>query len=239
MLKTIKSYKNTIIICIFGIIGSLSQLLVEYLLTNKGEKSVGFFEMYAFVIAYYIIFRIALVIIHSILCLLKITKYEPESCSYIKDEFEKKLREKWNIQYQKQMDRYKARICYMVIWILFWFIASLVSGHGIFTALFMTFVFGILPFLIVVAPLPPEEYTGSSSSDGIRGSISNTKANIQRKIYATTWRFGKNYSETTFRDENGKKVGTSSTLKWTDGYSETTIKDKDGNKTGSIDHFKF
>ena len=62
MIKTLKLYKNTIIICVLGIIGSLSQLLVEYLLTNKGEKSVGFFEMYAFVIAYYIIFRIALVI---------------------------------------------------------------------------------------------------------------------------------------------------------------------------------
>ena len=238
MIKILKLYKNTIIVCVLGIIGSLSQILVAYLLTNKGEKTIGVFQIFAFVIACYIIFRIALVIIHSILCLLKITKYEPESFSYIEDEFDKKLREKWNIQYQKQLDRYKAVICYIVIWMLFWFIGSLVSGEGIFTSLFMTFVFGIIPFLIVV-PLPPEEYTGSSSSDGIRGSISNAKANIQRKIYATTWNYGKNYSETTFRDENGKKVGTSSTLKWTDGYSETTIKDKDGNKTGSIDHFKF
>ena len=158
MIKTLKLYKNTIIVCVLGIIGSLSQILVAYLLTNKGEKTIGVFQILAFVIACYIIFRIALVIIHSILCLLKITKYEPESFSYIEDEFDKKLREKWNIQYQRQMDRYKAVICYIVIWMLFWFIGALVSGEGIFTSLFLTFVFGMLPFLIVV-PLPPEEYT--------------------------------------------------------------------------------
>ncbi len=238
MIKTLKTYKNTILVCILGIIGSLSQILVAYLLTNKGEKSVGFFEPLLFIIAYYIIFRVALVIIHSILCLLKITKYEPESCSYAKDEFDKKFREKMNISYQKEMDRYIASICYFVVVTLYWFIGSLVSGEGFFAALFITFIWGILPMCVVV-PLAPIEYTGSDNSDGIREGIAKTKANIQRKIYATTWSFGKNYSETTFRDEDGKKVGTSSTLKWTDGYSETTIKDKDGNKTGSIDHFKF
>ena len=94
MIKTLKLYKNTIIICVLGIIGSLSQILVSYLL----KIEFTFFGTLLFVIAYYIIFRIALVIIHSILCLLKITKYEPESFSYIEDEFDKKLREKWNIQ---------------------------------------------------------------------------------------------------------------------------------------------
>lgn len=98
-----------------------------------------------------------------------------------------------------------------------WFLIAKYNGDGNITSIIFSILF-MLPNVLFFVPA---------------GSGSNTFSN---RIRATTWNFGK-YSETTYRDENGNKVGESKSFDWGP-VRDTTIKDKNGNET-KIEHWKF
>ena len=126
-----------------------------------------------------------------------------------------------NLFHRKDYDGDKcwliARILAPISILITWFIIGKYNGDGNVSSVFLA-LFLMIPNLFFFVPA---------------GSGSNA---TNRKIKATTWNFGK-YKETTFTDENGKKVGEVSSFDWGP-VTDTTIKDKEGNKT-KIEHWKL
>lgn len=126
-----------------------------------------------------------------------------------------------NLFHRKDYDGDK---CWLIVRVLApisvlvtWFFIGKYNGDGTVSSVFLA-LFLMVPNIFFFVPA---------------GSGSNPTNN---KISATTWNFGR-YKETTFRDENGKKVGEATSFDWGP-VKDTTIKDKDGNQT-KIEHWKF
>lgn len=126
-----------------------------------------------------------------------------------------------NLFHKKDYDGDK---CWLIVRILApisilitWFIIGKCNGDGNVSSVFLS-IFLMIPNLFFFVPA---------------GSGSNT---TNKKVRATTWNFGR-YKETSYRDENGKKVGEVSSFNWGP-VTDTTIKDKDGNET-KIEHWKL
>jgi len=111
--------------------------------------------------------------------------------------------------------RILAPISILVTWFV---IGKFVNGGGTVSSIFLTLLF-MVPNLPIFVPAIGGNSNGSS-----------------KKIRATTWDYGR-YRETTYKDEDGNKVGTATSFDWGP-VTDTTIKDKDGNKT-KIEHWKF
>lgn len=126
-----------------------------------------------------------------------------------------------NLFHKKDYDGDKcwliARILAPISILITWFIIGKYNGDGNVSSVFLS-IFLMIPNIFFFVPA---------------GSGSNT---TNKKVRATTWNFGR-YKETSYRDENGKKVGEVSSFNWGP-VTDTTIKDKDGNET-KIEHWKL
>lgn len=219
--------KNRISMSLIGIIFPIINLIGIYSFT-KNETSI--FILLGYLLVTYLLYRILLNIIQKILVKSKILKYKPDNFSYYGNEA--KMRENSNIIYKMREDRHFSAIFYNItLAIVVFIIVKLNNNESIFSSLFVAVIL-TLPSLILNPHIGGDDGYGT-------GNIAPSSKSIfpkTKKIRATTWDFG-GYRETTYKDEDGNKVGTATSFDWGP-VTDTTIKDKDGNKT-KIEHWKF
>lgn len=221
--------KNRISMSLIGIIFPIINLIGIYSF-NKNETSTSIFILLGYLLVTYLLYRILLNIIQKILVKCKILKYKPDNFSYYGNDA--KRRENINIIYKMREDRHFSAIFYNItLAIVVFIIVKFNNNESIFSSLFVAVIL-TLPSLIL------NPHIGGDTGYGT-GDITTSSESIapkRKKIRATTWDFG-GYRETTYKDEDGNKVGTATSFDWGP-VTDTTIKDKDGNKT-KIEHWKF
>lgn len=128
-----------------------------------------------------------------------------------------------NLFHRKDYDGDKCRLIMRIlapisIFVTWFVIGKFLNNEGTVSSIFLAILF-MVPNLPIFVPAVGGNSSGSS-----------------KKIRATTWNFG-GYKETTYRDEDGNKVGEATSFDWGP-VTDTTIKDKNGNET-KIEHWKF
>lgn len=220
--------KNKIVISISTIVLLALNLLVIYLFVDN-KKS--FFITLGILLVSFMIYKALMFLIQKLLVKLKVLIYKPDNFDYYGDE--KSMREQCNIEYKMQKDRVFSGWLYNILFIiLMTFIVKTLNNEGIVSSIIVALIVSI-PSLIFVPRL--YMWDGHGNIDTYYSSNTNSQPQRSRKIRAVTWDFG-GYKETTYRDENGNKVGTATSFDWGP-VTDTVIKDKDGNKT-KIEHWK-
>ena len=222
--------KNKIIIGLLSILLLAFNILLLYLfMDNKGS----IFITLGYLLLVFILFRILLFLCQKLLVKLKVLKYEADDFHYY-DKIEQNIRMNANIKYKMQKDRLFSDILYnIVLFILVFLVVKLNNDEGIVSCIFVGILLS-LPSLIFITRL--NEWDGHGKLGDERDSSSYQAPQRKRKIRATTWDFG-GYKETTYRDEDGNKIGRATTFDWGP-VRDTTFKDKDGNET-KVEHWKF
>lgn len=218
--------KNKIIISVITIV----LLSLNFLLLYLFNKQSSFFINLGILAVSFIFYRLLMFLIQKLLVSFKILIYKPDNFSYYGNE--KEMREELNIEYKMQQDRVFSGWLYNIIFIiLMTIICKILNNEGIISSILVALLISI-PSL-VLAP----RMNKLSGFENFKDISSNTNSQPQRsrKISAVTWDFG-GYKETTYRDEDGNKVGEATSIDWGP-VTDTTIKDKDGNKT-TIEHWK-
>ena len=220
--------KNKVIIGLLSILLLAFNILLLYLfMDNKGS----IFITLGYLLLVFILFRILIFLGQKLLVKLKVLKYTSDDFHYY-DKIEQDIRMKANIKYKMQKDRLFSDILYnIVLFILVFLVVKLNNDEGVVSCLFVA-VLLCLPSLILITHL--NEWDGYGKIGYNPSSSSSTKKN--KKISATTWNYGR-YSETTYHDEDGNKVGQATSFDWGP-VRDTTFKDKDGNET-KVEHWKF
>ena len=220
--------KNKIIIGLLSSLLLALNLLFLYLFMNNKDS---IFLTLGYLLAVFLIYRILLFFIQKLFVKFKILKYVPDQFHYY-DKIEQNLREKANIRYKMQKDRVIAAILYnLILFILVFLVVKFNNDEGIISCLFVALLL-CLPSFIFMPRL--NEWDGYGKI-GYNPSLEQ-KSLKPKKIHATTWNYGR-YSKTTYRDQDGNKVGEASSFDWGP-VQDTTIKDKDGNET-KFEHWKF
>ncbi len=253
-----KTVKNKLILCSIGIIFGLIKVPSLVLL----EQSIGFSNWisFAYIVIYYIAFRLLIIGIQKLLVSMKILKYTPDDfSSYSSD---KKLREEYNIKYKMSMDRFFSRLCYMICYLVVFIASASIWGNvSVGTAIFLVLLLNIP---LIIASKPPIKtyhtyYSGNGSYTNSNYSTSySTSSNyfnndnkkksepsfgdvstsyFKNGDTATSMQIGGTVKDYTgissigeVRDKYGRKVGSSTTYDLGYGISTTVYKDKDGNK---------
>ena len=250
-----KTVKNKLILCSLGIILGLIKVPALVFL----EQVIGFSNWisFAYIVIYYIAFRLLILGIQKLLVSIKVLKYTPDDFSSYNSD--KKLREEYNIKYKMSMDRFYSRLCYMICYLgVFIASASIWGNVGIGTAIFLVLLLNIP---LIIASKPPIKtyntyYSGNGSyASSINYSTSSNYFNNDAKKKndpsfgevstsyfkngdsATSMQIGGTVKDYTgissigeVRDKYGRKVGSSTTYDLGYGISKTVYKDKDGNQ---------
>lgn len=225
--------KNKIIMGLLGIIFLAINILFLFLFAiNKNSVFISL----GCLLASFLVYRILLFLIQKLLVKFKIMKYIPDSFEHYAENG-KQMRKEANAKYKMKKDRAFSVLIYNIIFAIAVFLyIKFNNNEGIITCLTLTLIL-VLPSLIL-RPRPYYLWDGYGmvgNTDSILERI-NPLSSKRRKIRATTWDFG-GYKETTYRDEDGNKVGTATSFDWGP-VTDTTIKDKDGNET-KVEHWKF
>lgn len=225
--------KNKIIMGLLGIIFLAINILFLFLFAiNKNSVII----LLGCLLAGFFIYRTLLFLIQKILVKFKIMKYIPDSFEHY-EENGKQMRKEANVKYKMKKDRAFSVLIYNIIFTIVMFVYIKFNNKGIITCLIVTFIL-VLPSLIL-RPRPYYLWDGYGTTGNIDSLLERINAPLsskRRKIRATTWDFG-GYKETTYRDEDGKKVGRATSFDWGP-VTDTTIKDKNGNET-KIEHWKL
>lgn len=220
--------KNKIIMGLLSILLLALNILLLYLFMDN-KNSI--FITLGYLLLVFILFRILLFLCQKLLIKLKVLKYQADDFSYY-DKDEQNIRKTANIKYKVKKDRVFSAILYNIIFfILVFLVVKFNNDEGIISCLFVALLLS-LPSLVLITHL--NEWDGYGKIGYNPSFAPSTPKN--RKIRATTWNYGR-YSETTYRDENGNKVGEETSFDWGP-VRNTTIKDKDGNET-KVEHWKF
>lgn len=220
--------KNKVIISVVTIV----LLGLNFLLMYLFNKQTSFLINLGILAVAFIFYRLFLFLIQKLLVSLKVLIYKPDNFSYYGDQ--KKIREEVNVEYKMQQDRVFSGWLYNIIFIiLMTVICKTLNNEGIISSILVALLVSI-PSL-VLTPKTANKLTGYEDF-GNTSSYGKTETPKSRKIKATTWDFG-GFKETTYRDENGNKVGSATSFDWGP-VTDTTIKDKDGNET-KVEHWKF
>lgn len=219
--------KNKIIMSLLTIVFLALNLILIYLLVDNQNS---FFISLGYLLVFFLLYRLLLFISQKLLVKFGILCYKPDNFSYYGQQ--KEMREKLNIEYKMQQDRVFSGTVYSIAFlILVSLVVKFLNNEGIISSILVGCLLSIPAFIFAprTNKLTGYEDFGKTSSYG------KSQAPKSRKIRATTWDFG-GYKETTYRDENGNKVGEATSFDWGP-VVDTTIKDKDGNKT-KIEHWK-
>ena len=220
--------KNKIIMGLLSILLLAFNILLLYLFMDNKDS---IFITLGYLLLIFILFRILLFLCQKLLIKLKVLKYQADNFSYY-DEDEQNIRKSANIKYKINKDRVFSAILYnIVFFVLVFLVVKFNNDEGIISCIFVAVLLS-LPSLILITRL--NEWDGYGKIEYDPSLASSTPKS--RKIRATTWNYGR-YSETTYRDENGNKVGEETSFDWGP-VRNTTIKDKDGNET-KVEHWKF
>ena len=220
--------KNKIIMGLLSILLLALNILLLYLFMDN-KNSI--FITLGYLLLVFILFRILLFLCQKLLIKLKVLKYQADDFSYY-DKDEQNIRKSANIKYKIKKDRVFSAILYNIIFFILVFLAvKFNNDEGIISCIFVAVLLS-LPSLILITHLNEWDGYGKIGYDPSY-AVSTPKS---KKIRATTWNYGR-YSETTYRDEDGKKVGEATSFDWGP-VKNTTIKDKDGNET-KVEHWKF
>ena len=220
--------KNKIIMGLLSILLLAFNILLLYLFMDNKDS---IFITLGYLLLIFILFRILLFLCQKLLIKLKVLKYQADNFSYY-DEDEQNIRKSANIKYKIKKDRVFSAILYnIVFFVLVFLVVKFNNDEGIISCIFVAVLLS-LPSLILITRL--NEWDGYGKIEYDPSLASSTPKS--RKIRATTWNYGR-YSETTYRDENGNKVGEETSFDWGP-VRNTTIKDKDGNET-KVEHWKF
>lgn len=219
--------KNKIVISISTVVLLALNLLLIYLFVDNKNS---FFISLGFLFVFYLLYRFLMFLTQKALVKFKVLQYKPDNFSYYGDE--KKIREELNIEYKMQQDRVFSGLLYNIIFIiLVTFVVKVLNNEGIISSVIIALLLSIPSFICTPRM---NKLSGFENFKDI-SSFEKNQTPKSRKISAFTWDFG-GYKETTYRDENGNKVGEVTSIDWGP-VTDTTIKDKDGNKT-KIEHWK-
>lgn len=218
--KKKQNIKNKVILCVIGtILGVIELPILFYLEQNLGVKD---WLSFSFIIIYYIVFRLLLFGIQKILINKKILKYYSENLDCYKKE-EKSIRESRNLDYKKGMDRFWARLCFMICYLTVFIIAMIMDGRiGTGGSIFLVLLVNIP---LIVASKPPIDYTFSSLNP-LEEKTSYTGKNMNNEN-----KFDLGIRRTYIRDQFGNITGDATSYKIGDvGFTE--VRDKEGRVTG-------
>ena len=222
--------KNKIIMGLLSILLLAFNILLLYLFMDN-KNSI--FITLGYLLLVFILFRVLIFLGQKLLVKLKVLKYASDDFHYY-DKIEQDIRMKANIKHKMQKDRLYSSILYnILLFVLVFLVVKLNNDEGIVSCIFVGILLS-LPSLIFITRL--NEWDGHGKLGGESDSSSYQATKRKRKIRATTWDFG-GYKETTYRDEDGNKIGRATTFDWGP-VRDTTFKDKDGNET-KVEHWKF
>lgn len=197
--------KNKIIMGLLSILLLALNILLLYLFMDN-KNSI--FITLGYLLLVFILFRILLFLCQKLLIKLKVLKYQADDFSYY-DKDEQNIRKTANIKYKVKKDRVFSDILYNIIFfILVFLVVKFNNDEGIISCLFVALLLS-LPSLVLITHL--NEWDGYGKIGYNPSFAPSTPKN--RKIRATTWNYGR-YSETTYRDENGNKVGEETSFDW-------------------------
>lgn len=216
--RTKKNLKNKLILCVIGIILGIIELpILFYLEQNYNVKG---WLSFAYVVVYYIAFRILIFVIQKILINTKILKYYSENLDYYKEE--KDIREGRNLDYKIGMDRFWSRLCFMICYLTVFIMAMIQDGRiGTFWSIFLVLLVNIP---LIVASKPPIDYTFSSLNP------LEKKANYTGDNMNNDKKFDLGIKRTYIRNQFGNITGSATSYKIGDVHF-TEIKDKEGRVT--------
>ena len=209
-----KQVKNKLIMCLIGILLGTVELPILFFIEENFK--IASWVSIAYIVVYYILFRLLLKLIQSILVKKKIMKYSSENFNYY-DKIERESREQRNLEYKKGMDRFLGRVCFMFCYMLILLFALIMDGRiGIGGAILLVLVVNIP---LIIASKPPVDYTYSSGS-----------MNKSEKPQSNEKKFDPGIRRTYFKDKFGNISGSTTSYKVGD-VEFTDLKDKNGKVT--------
>lgn len=208
--------KNKLLLCTIGLIfGILMMPIYQLLIRSKEITSI--WALLGYMIIYYIVFKILLKLLQTILIKVNIFKYSSDNFSYYKDSLERSFNETSNINFKKNMDIYYSGICFIISSIItFGTMLSLTTDESFFTIIILSVLSAIPLFLLT--PMPKETRYKQAFDTTPQPKPKKEKFNSGiKKVYirgkngeyageATTYNFG-NYQYTDIRDKNGIQTG--------------------------------
>lgn len=227
--KTSEEKRRKIVFLILGVVFAFVEIGI-IALTNTTKIGKNIFFIIALLYVYYCMVKIPLQLIQFILTKLKLVNYHSKELGYMSDKAEKTVQSKLNIQYQKEMDVYLARIVCGIVFGIILFICCLYGNVGIVSAIVITFFVSILPTIYLLAKDPTEYFVGYKPEFNTN---SNTKNSNEKKEHI---KFKRAY----IKDAFGNIKGTADTVSFSDelgGFETTEYKDNSGNVTGKINKY--
>lgn len=228
--RALEEKRRKIVFIILGILFAFIEAGIIALLSYTTKIGRNIFFIIAILYVYYCILKYPLQLIQFILSKFKIINYRSKEISYTSDNIEENLNSKLNIQYQKEVDVYMARIVWGIVFSIILFICCLCGNVGIVSAIIMTFFAAIVPTIYLLAKDPTEYFVGYKPEFNTN---SNTKNSNEKKEHI---KFKRAY----IKDAFGNIKGTADTVSFSDelgGFETTEYRDNSGNVTGKIDKY--
>lgn len=219
--------KQRLIFCFLScLFGFLTIVIAGF--SSKDEK-MNILVFYVYIIIGYIISKVFNRILQFILIKTQVFKYVPDD-GVIKypyaDKVDQKYREKYNVEYKQEMDRYLAGKCYMYSIMIAFFVMSLMEKEGIITSIFVSFIL-TLPFLFI-------SYKGEPIEHAVGGNVNIYKNNNDNNNQHETKKSKPFFKTVHYTDQFGNYKGSSTTYDWGGGIKTTEFKNGSGQKTGEI-----
>lgn len=228
--KTPEKKRRKIVFIILGIIFAFVEASIIALLSYNTKIGRNIFFIIAILYVYYCILKYPLQLIQFILSKFKLIDYKSKELGYKSDNVEENLNSKLNIQYQKEVDIYIARIVWGIVFSIILFICCLCGNVGIVSAIIMTFFAAIVPTIYLLAKDPTEYFVGYKPEFNTN---SNTNNSNEKKEHI---KFKRSY----IKDAFGNITGTADTVSFSDelgGFETTEYKDNSGKTTGKIEKY--
>lgn len=224
--------KQRLVFCFLSFLFGILTIVIAALLSQ--DKGMNIFVFYIYIIIGYIISKSFNRILQFILIKTKVFKYVPDDGITMypyDDKIDQKYREKYNIEYKQEMDRYLAGKCFMYSINIAIFILVLIGDGGIFAAIFASFLL-TFPFLFI-------SYKGEPIEMRVDGNIDIYKNNNESNNQQVSKKSKPFFKTVHYTDQFGNYKGSSTTYDWGGGFKTTEFKNGSGQKTGEVKSFNL